>query len=506
MTPLQLSLIPEALGVLLTVENLIFIALGVTFGMLAGSIPGFTGTNTVAIALPFTLPMTPEIALVTLSAIYVGANYGGAIPAVLINTPGTAGATATVLDAYPMSKQGEASKALGISIFASVVGGFIAALVILFLLQPIGEIAFLFTNREIFVLGIFGLTAVAVAIGDNIRKGLVGGFIGLLIAAMPVDPTTGQRRLDFGFFGLYDEVPFVPVVVGLFAISELFYLINKKAISEDTTIDTTYAGIFEGVKFVISRPVDLLRATGIGLVIGAMPGAGTSVANFVSWGAAKSMSDDPDSFGEGNPNGVIASEGSNSAVTAGSLVPTLALGIPGSGTTAVMLAALLLHGLRPGPELMQNFALEANVIILSLLVANGVMLVSALAISKYLVRVVTMPANVIVPAILALTVIGAFAMRSSMFDVWLMFFFGIVGFLMRENDYSLIPLILGIILGPIIEGSFLRSMLVSSNDPFYFFGSTIAIILWVLTVLVLFIQPISNVVRGVIENRTNLLE
>lgn len=505
MIPLQIELIPEALEVLLTPENLVFIALGVTFGMLAGSIPGFTGTNTVAIALPFTLPMTAEIALVTLSAIYVGANYGGAIPAVLINTPGTAGATATVLDAYPMSKQGQASKALGISIFASVIGGFIAALVILFLLQPIGEIAFLFTNREIFVLGIFGLAAVAVAIGDNIRKGLVGGFIGLLIAAMPVDPTTGQRRLDFGFFGLYDEVPFVPVVVGLFAISELFYLINKKAISEDTSVDTTYSGILDGVKFVIKRPVDLIRATVIGLVIGSMPGAGTSVANFVSWGAAKSMSDDPDSFGEGNPNGVIASEGSNSAVTAGSLVPTLALGIPGSGTTAVMLAALLLHGLRPGPELMQNFALEANVIILSLLVANVVLLVSALAISKYLVRVVTMPTNIIVPAILALTVIGAFAMRSSMFDVWLMFLFGIIGFVMRENDYSLIPLILGVILGPIIEGAFLRSMLISGNDPFYFFGSSIAIILWIMTVLVLFIQPISNVIRGVIADKTDLL-
>lgn len=506
MTPLQIDLIGQALGVLLTPENLMFIAVGVTFGMLAGSIPGFTGTNTVAIALPFTLPMSAEIALVTLSAIYVGANYGGAIPAVLINTPGTAGATATVLDAYPMSQQGDASKALGISILASVIGGFIAAVIILFLLQPIGEIAFLFTNREIFVLGIFGLTAVAVAIGDNIRKGLVGGFIGLLIAAMPVDPTTGQRRLDFGFFGLYDEVPFVPVVVGLFAISELFYLINKSAISEDNSIDTSYKDIFEGVRYVISRPIALVRAMGIGLVIGSMPGAGTSVANFVSWGAAKSMSDKPDSFGEGNPDGVIASEGSNSAVTAGSLVPTLALGIPGSGTTAVMLAALLLHGVRPGPQLMQNFTLEANVVILSLLVANVFLLISALAISKYLVRVVTMPANLIVPAILALTVIGAFAMRSSMFDVWLMFLFGIIGFVMRHNDYSLIPLILGVILGPIIEGSFLRSMLVSSNNPLYFFGSTIAIILWVLTVLALFAQPISNVVRGLLANRTYIIE
>lgn len=505
MIPLQADLIIEALGVLLTLENFIFIAIGVTFGMLAGSIPGFTGTNTVAIALPFTLPMSAEIALVTLSAIYVGANYGGAIPAVLINTPGTAGATATVLDAYPMSQQGDASKALGISIFSSVIGGFIAALVILFLLQPIGELAFLFTNREIFVLGIFGLAAVAVAIGDNIRKGLVAGFLGLLIAAMPVDPTTGQRRLDFGFFGLYDSVPFVPVVVGLFAISELFYLINKAAISEDNSIETSYKDIFEGVKYVVTRPVALIRSMGIGLVVGSMPGAGTSVANFVSWGAAKSMSDDPDSFGEGNPDGVIASEGSNSAVTAGSLVPTLALGIPGSGTTAVMLAALLLHGLRPGPELMQNFALEANVIILSLLVANVFLLFAALAVSKYLVRVVTMPANLIVPAILALTVIGAFAMRSSLFDVWLMFLFGIIGFVMRENNYSLIPLILGVILGPIIEGAFLRSMLVSSNDPFYFFGSTIAIILWIMTVIALFIQPISNVVRGVIANRTNFM-
>lgn len=499
------EIIFEALGVLLTPENLLLIAIGVMFGMLAGSIPGFTGTNTVAIALPFTLPMSAEIALVFMSAIYVGANYGGAIPAVLINTPGTAGATATVLDAYPMSQQGQASKALGISILASVIGGTLAALVILFLLDPIGELAFMFTNREIFVLGLFGLAAVAAAIGDNIRKGLVAGFIGLLIAAMPVDPTTGQRRLDFGFFGLYDAVPFVPVVVGLFAISELFYLINKEAISADRDISTTYGDILEGFKYVVRRPFDVLRSASIGLVIGSLPGAGTSVANFVSWGIAKTQSKKPDQFGKGNPEGVIASEGSNSAVTAGSLVPTLALGIPGSGTTAVMLAALLLHGVRPGPELMQEFTLEANVIILSLLVANVALLIFALSVSKYLVRVVTLPAYLLVPAILVLTVIGAYAMRSSMFDVWLMFLFGIVGFVMRENDYSMIPLILGVILGPIIEGAFLRSMLISGQDPTYFFGSTIAIILWIAIAFVFISQPLFNLVRGVLESRTDLL-
>lgn len=497
--------VPEALGVLLTLENIAFISVGVLFGMLAGSIPGFTGTNTVAIALPFTIPMTPEIALVFLSAIYVGANYGGAIPAVLINTPGTAGATATVLDAYPMSQQGDASKALGISILASAIGGFIAAFFILLLLGPIGDFAFLFTNREIFVLGLFGLAAVAVAIGDNLRKGLVSGFAGLLIAAMPVDPTTGQRRLDFGFFELYDQVPFVPIVVGLFAISELFYLINKEAISEDRDIDTSYGDILEGFKYVISRPIELFRATIIGLGIGSMPGAGTSVANFVSWGIAKSMSSEPEKFGNGNPDGVIASEGSNSAVTAGSLVPTLALGIPGSGTTAVMLAALLLHGVRPGPEFMQDFALEANIIILSLFFANIALLIAAFAVSKYLVQIVTMPANIIVPAILVLTVIGAYAMRSSVFDIWLMFLFGVIGFVMRENDYSLIPLILGVILGPIIEGAFLRSMLVSSNDPMYFFESRLAIGLWLGIVFVFLARPLYNVTRGILETRTNLL-
>lgn len=281
--------------------------------------------------------------------------------------------------------------------------------------------------------------------------------------------------------------------------------INKEAISENEDITTSYEDIVKGFKYVISKPFDLARAMIIGLGIGSMPGAGTSVANFVSWGTAKSMSNEPEAFGEGNPDGVIASEGSNSAVTAGSLVPTLALGIPGSGTTAVMLAALLLHGVRPGPEFMQEFALEANIIILSLFLANVALLVFAFAISKHLVRIVTMPANIIVPAVLVLTVVGAYAMRSSVFDIWFMFLFGIIGFVIRENDYSLIPLILGVILGPILEGAFLRSMLVSGHDPLHFFETPLAIALWIGIVFVVVSRPLYNVIRGVVEARTNLL-
>lgn len=490
---MSLEIIVEATQVLLTPENILLIIIGVCTGMVAGSIPGFTGTNTVAIALPFTLPMTPEIALVFLSSLYVGANYGGAIPAILINTPGTSGATATVLDAYPMSQKGQAANALGISILASVIGGFSAAIALLLLLEPIGDIAFLFTNREIFVLALFGLAAVAATLGDNLRKGLIAGFLGLTIAMMPADPTTGQRRLDFGYFALYDEVPFIPIVVGLFAISELFFLIKREAISRETDIDiSSYRGVIEGCKYVLSKPFQTGRAVVIGTLVGAMPGSGATLANFLSWAIAKTSSKFPDRFGNGNPEGVIASEASNNAVTAGALIPTLALGIPGSGTTAVMLAALLLHGVVPGPELMAEFELEAYVIMVSLLFANVILLLFAFWISKYLVRVITLPASLLVPSILVLTVIGTYAVRSQIFDIWLMVLFGAVGFVMRKNDYPLVPLLLGVILGPIAEGAFLRSMLISGGDPAVFFAGLITKILWACILLIVLGRPIYN--------------
>lgn len=479
----------------MTPINVGLIVLGVTLGIMFGSIPGFTGSNTVAIMLPFTLTMTPEIAIVFLSCLYVGANYGGAIPAVLINTPGTAGATATVLDAYPMSKQGDASKALGISILASVIGGLFSATLIVLLLDPIGDFAFQFGNREIFVLGLFGLSAIAVAAGDDTKKGLIAGFFGLFLATWPIDPTTAQPRMDFGLNPLFDQIPFIPVVIGVFAIAELFFLINKKQISEDQDVNTTYGGILSGFKYVIRRPYQVTRAMVIGLVIGSMPGAGASVGGFISWATAKSMSADTASFGSGNPNGVIASEAANNAVTSGALVPTLTLGIPGSATTAVMLAGLLLHGVRPGPTLMDEFAFEANVIIVSLFFANIVLLIVAFMISKYIVRVVTFPSQYLVPAILVMTAIGSFVLRNQVFDIWWMLLFGFIGVLMRVNGYSLIPLILGVILGPIVEGAYLRSMLISGNDPTYFFGSSIAIGLWVLTLLVLFARPLAGLIK-----------
>lgn len=482
--------------ILLTPLNMVLIAVAVVLGVVAGAIPGFTGTNTVAIVLPFTLAMEPETAIIFMAAIYVGANYGGAIPAALINTPGTAGATATVLDAYPMSQKGLAGQAIGISILASVVGGLISAILMLFLINPIAEVAFMFGQPEFFALAIFGIAALSSILGENVRKGLVSGFIGLLIAAITLDPITGQRRLDFGFPELYSDVPFVPIIVGLFAISELLYLIKKEQISDESMNIDSYSEIRKGFREVVRRPMQTVRALSIGTIIGAIPGAGTSVANFISWGEAKRASKHPEKFGEGTPEGVIASEASNNAVTSSSLIPTLVLGIPGSGTTAVMLGALLLHGINPGPSLMETFGAEANAIILSLIVANVALLIFAFAISKYIVRVVVLPTEFIVPVILVLTVIGMFALSSSMFQTWFMLLFGIVGFLMREFDYSVIPLVLGVILGPLAEGAFRRSLTISQGDPSIFFvSSPIAIILWIAIVLVFVGKPLINNAR-----------
>ena len=487
----------QGLGILLSIENILLITVAVSLGVIAGAIPGFTGTNTVAIALPFTLAMLPETAIVFLAAIYVGANYGGAIPAVLINTPGTAGATATVLDAYPMSQQGKAGQAIGISISASVFGGLVSSVVLVLLINPVAEIAFLFGQPEFFALSIFGIVALASVLGDNVVKGLVSGLFGLLIAAITLDPVTGQRRLDFGFPELYSDLPFIPIIVGLFAISELLYLIKREKISDEEIDVTSYDNIIEGIQFSIEHPFQLIRATGIGTVIGAIPGAGTSVANFISWGEAKRASDNPDQFGNGNPEGVIASEASNNAVTSSSLIPTLVLGIPGSGTTAVMLAALLLHGLQPGPQLMETLGAEATAIMLSLIVANIILLFFAFTISRYIVRVVTLPTQWLVPIILVLTVIGVYALNSSIFDAWFMLLFGIIGFVMREHDYSLIPLVLGVILGPLAEGAFRRSIELSQGDPtILFISSPITIGLWILVLLALTSKPLANAIRG----------
>lgn len=482
-----LSVFVDAAHLLVDPTSLLFICIGVMFGILAGAIPGFSASNAIAVALPFSLVLTPEGAIMFLAGIYVGANYGGCLPAILVNAPGTPGAAATTLDGYPMSQQGEAQRAIGISIFGSAISGFLGALLILFLIQPIGTIALGFGNVEIFVLGLFGLATLAIVLGDDIKKGLVSGFFGLLFAAITADAATGQTRMTFGSPHLHDQVPFIPIIIGLFAISEMFYLVKREKISTER-VEITYREVFAGGRWVIARPRQLVRAMGVGVSIGAIPGAGPAISNFISWSLAKSRSLTPETFGKGNPEGVLASEACDNATVAGTLVPTLTLGIPGSGSTAVMLGALLLHGIFPGPRLMTHFMTETVAIMMGVVLANVILLVFALAISKYILRVVLLPANILVPAIIVATAFGSFALRNAVFDVWFMVIFGVLGFMMREKGYPIVPMVLGVILGPIVEPAFQRSMLLGRDDPMIFFSSRIAITLWILMVIV-FVLP-----------------
>ncbi|MDX1746880.1 MAG: tripartite tricarboxylate transporter permease, partial [Halobacteriales archaeon] len=366
-------------------------------------------------------------------------------------------------------------------------GGFTGALAMVFLLQPIGAIALEFGNAEIFVLGLFGLSALAIVLGDDVRKGLASGFFGLLFAAITADAATGKTRLTFGTPQLHDQVPFIPIIIGLFAISEMFYLIKKEKVSSER-VDITYSGVMEGARWVFRHPKQLLRAVTIGVSIGAIPGAGPAISNFISWSVAKSRSATPETFGEGNPEGVLASETCDNATVAGTLIPTLTLGIPGSGSTAIMLGALLLHGIYPGPRLVTYFLTESVAIMMGVVLANVVLLFFAISISKYILRVVLIPSNILVPAIIVATAFGAYALRNSLFDVWFMVVFGILGFMMREKDYPIIPMVLGVILGPIVEPAFQRSMMLGHDNPAIFFSSRITIGLWIL-IVVIFILP-----------------
>jgi putative tricarboxylic transport membrane protein len=479
-------------------EMLFLMFCGMVIGIIAGALPGFSSTNACAVMIPVTLLMSPAGALVFFASVYNGAQYGGSIPAILVNTPGTPGAGATTLDGFPMARAGFPDRALGISLMASCIGAMLSSVIVLLAINPIARFAFKFGPPEMFVIAILGLSIIASVIGADIKKGLLSGMLGLLIAAMVADPSSGIPRLTFGFLELYDTVPFVPAVIGLFAVTELFYLAGKERIAdtEDTSKIGNFGEILKGMKIALQKPAVTIKSSLIGLFIGAIPGAGTTIATFVSYGEAKKSSKEPEKFGTGIPEGIIASEAANNGVTSGALIPMLVLGVPGSGTTAIMLAALMLHGIRPGPELMMNFAPMAYMVLLSLAFTGIIMLLLGLLLGKYFAKVVLVPNNILVPIILVLCIIGAFAYRNAFFDTYLLLVFGVLGLFMRLGEYPFIPMILGIILGPMAEANLYRSLQMSGGDVSILFFRPITLVLWAIVFLSIFRPFIKKTVRA----------
>lgn len=475
----------EAAAIVLSFPTIIWVVVGVALGTLLGAIPGIGAAIGIAILLPLSIQMDGGLAIIFFVSMYLGGMYGGSIAAILINTPGTAAAAATTLDGYPLSKQGLAVNALTLSAIASAIGGLIAIVILIGISPFLTNILLSFGSPEYFLVAVLGLSMITVIARGSMAKGLMMGTFGLLISTVGLSEVGGAVRYDMGLRLLFDGINFVAVLIGLFAITEMFKLASREGgISEEASEMT--GSRREGIMGVVTRPVTVLKSSLLGLGIGAIPGAGASVSNFVAYGEAMRDDDDPDSFGEGNERGVISAEAANSATVAGSLIPTLSFGIPGSGTTAVLLGALLMHGFRPGPTLFTEEVVTTYSFFVALLVGNFVIAITGLALITYAEHVTKINTDYIIPIIIPLAIFGAFAMRETMLDIITVVLFGILGYYMVKHDYSIIALVLGVVLGPVAETNLNRSLQIADSSYLIFVQQPISLLMVIATVMIVF--------------------
>lgn len=470
-----------------------FIVLGTLIGLVFGALPGLGGTVALALLIPVSFGMEPQNAIVLFGGATGGVAFGGSISAILINVPGTGPNAATILDGYPMSQQGRAGEALGVSATASALGAIFGLIILVSLIPVAQEVILAFGIPEFFWLAIFGLSIIAVATEGSLLKGLASGGFGLMLALIGYSGTTGEYRYGFGTEYLWDGIDLVVALIGLFAIAEVINLIRKGGtIAEDSKSVTDRSDVLKGAVEVLKRPSLFLRSAATGTLIGMVPGAGGTVANFLSYMQAMQTSDDPESFGTGNLEGVLASEAANDAKDGGALLPAVVFGIPGSAGMAVLLGGLILHGLNPGQEMLNENLPLLFVLILSVLIANILTSVIGISIANQLAKLTRVPGELLVAPILIICVVGAFALRSNMLDVVVAVIFGIVGYAMIVYDYSRIAVVIALILGPLAERSFLQSLMISKSGYMIFVSRPISLALAILTVLSLSLPAIRS--------------
>lgn len=459
------NLIPNLLlGISITLEwqNLLAILAGMASGIFIGAIPGIGPSTGIALILPFTYALPTTTALIMLIALYIGAEYGGSISAILISTPGTAAAAATVLDGYQLTLKGLPGKALGVSLLSGTVASILATVGLILLALPLVNVALSFGPFEYFALGVFGLSIIAGLSGRNWAAGFVSATIGLILSTVGVDPFSGYPRFAFGHFELYEGIGLIPALIGLFAISVVFDMVEEATIGSriSTKISSALPTISEFRRLVPA----MLRGSVIGFVIGVIPGAGGAIASFISYNTEKRLSSNPEKFGTGVLEGVAAPEAANNAVVGGSLVPLLTLGIPGSPTAAILVGALVMHGLLPGPELFTKNPDVVYGLFAGMMLANFAMQAMGLLGMNWWVKAVALPNSILAPLIMALGIVGAYAVRNNMFDVGLMLFFGTVGYILRKYEFSLPAIVLALVLGFMIETNLRRALIVSEGS------------------------------------------
>jgi len=485
------EMIAEGFSIAFRMNNLVLMLIGVVIGLIAGSIPGLSSTNTTAMLLPVTLMFPMEGALIFIAAVYMASQYGGSITAILINTPGTNGAIATTLDGFPLCRQGKAGVAMGLSLFGSTVGGLVSAMLCMLIMKPISRYALMVGTAELFLLALLGISIIISLSEKAPIKGGLAGAIGLLIAAIPAEPSFGMPRATFGFFELYDGVPLISLMCGFFAFPSMISLVGSDYIATvgDKDVKVGIRSILEGCVEAIKRPFLMLFSAVSGMLIGILPGAGVNVAALLTYTQAKNFSKHPEEFGHGSYEGVLAPETANNAVAPGALVPALTLGVPGSATTAVLLAALTLNGVNPGPRVMTNYGGEVYSVFAAIFLATLAMFVLGLPYTAMASRIATVNLAYLIPGVIAVCVMGCFATRSLLFDVWIFLFFGFLGYFMQKADFQHAPFVLGIVMGALAEKNFSIAIKLSGGSFGIFFASPFAIIIWAI-ILVSIAYPV----------------
>jgi putative tricarboxylic transport membrane protein len=459
-----------------------FLFLGVAGGIIVGALPGLTGSVGIILLLPFIYHLDVSTAMVMLCGMFCGAIYGGSISAILISTPGTPSAAATVLDGYPLAQKGEAGKAIGVATIASTTGGIISTFCLMFIAPQLARFALKFGPEEYFALTVFGLTVIASVAGKSLIKGLISGFFGLLIATVGLDPVVGYARFSFNIPNLMTGFPLLPVLIGLFAISQIF--IQLEGVGKTIhRYDQDIKNVLPSWKELKKLMSIIIPSSFLGTFIGVIPGTGGAIASFLAYNEARRWSKDPDSFGTGNLTGIAAPEAANNGTTGGAMVPLLTLGIPGDVVTAVMLGALLLIGLRPGPLLFKERPDVVNAIFAGLLLANVLILLLGILSVKIFPKVLLVPNSILFPIILALCFLGSFSLGNSVYDMFIALVFGVIGYVMRKNGFPAAPVVLGVILGPIAEDVLARALLISHGDWTVLFKSPIALFFYGISTL-----------------------
>ena len=492
----MLQYIAPATGLLFTLENILWINIGVFVGAVFAAIPGLSVILCVILFLPVTYTMTAIPGMMFLLGIYCAGGYGGSVSAILINTPGTPHAAATMLDGHPLSQQGRTKAALKIALYASTFGGIFSALMLLFLGPQVAKVAAQLGTAEYFMVCVFGLTIIAGVSGKSIIRGLVSACLGLLISCVGTDPMTSYDRFTFGIPRLYLGLDLAVCLIGLFALVEILAKAEKKRgdLHMDTRKIKDDGKITRQEYKRMARPV--LMSSIIGVLVGIIPGTGASEASWFSYNTAKNLSKHPEEFGHGSVEGIAAAESANNAVTGATLIPLLTLGIPGDGTVAIMLSALMINGLNPGLSLFTTDGDIMYAIMLGLVLVNLFMFLQGKFLTSLFAKVVSIPQEILTPIIVIFCFAGAYSVNENYFDVAVALVFGVLAWVLRKLDLPPVPILLGLVLGRMTETNFRRALLISNGDPSIFVQSIYCKIF-----LALIIVAVAAIIRGKLKEQ-----